>query len=62
MSGAILRHLNETARLCNEALDLHPADAIKYAEAALRGFESFGERAATDIEETRRLIAEIGGQ
>jgi tetratricopeptide (TPR) repeat protein len=35
------------------------ADALDYAEAALRGFESYGERAAGDIEKTRRLIAEI---
>jgi tetratricopeptide (TPR) repeat protein len=38
-----------------------PADALEYAEAALRGFESYGERAATEIEKTRGLIAEIRG-
>jgi tetratricopeptide (TPR) repeat protein len=37
------------------------ADALEYAEAALRGFESYGERAAEDIEDTRGLIAEIRG-
>ena len=37
------------------------ADALEYAEAALRGFESYGERAAKDIEDTRRLIAKIRG-
>jgi tetratricopeptide (TPR) repeat protein len=37
------------------------ADALEYAEAALRGFESFGERAAEMIERTRGLIAEIRG-
>ncbi|MES1241351.1 MAG: tetratricopeptide repeat protein [Acidobacteriota bacterium] len=37
------------------------ADALEYAAAALRGFESFGERAAEDIERTRRLIAKIRG-
>jgi hypothetical protein len=36
-------------------------DASEYAEAALRGFESYGERAAADIEKTRGLIAEIRG-
>ncbi|MFL6262791.1 MAG: tetratricopeptide repeat protein [Thermoanaerobaculia bacterium] len=36
-------------------------DALEYAEAALRGFESYGERAAADIEDTRRLIAAIRG-
>jgi tetratricopeptide (TPR) repeat protein len=37
------------------------ADASEYAEAALRGFESYGESAAEKIERTRRLIAEIRG-
>jgi tetratricopeptide (TPR) repeat protein len=37
------------------------ADALEYAEAALRGFESFGERAAEEIERARGLIAEIRG-
>jgi len=37
------------------------ADALEYAEAALRGFESFGERAGEMIERTHRLIAEIRG-
>jgi tetratricopeptide (TPR) repeat protein len=36
-------------------------DALDYAEAALRGFESFEERAAGEIEETRRLIAKMRG-
>jgi tetratricopeptide (TPR) repeat protein len=39
----------------------HRADALEYAEAALRGFESYGERAAEVIEKTRGLIAEIRG-
>jgi len=34
---------------------------LEYAEAALRGYESFGERAAEEIEKTRGLIAEIRG-
>ncbi len=38
------------------------ADGLEYAEAALRGFESFGERAAAEIEKTRGLIAEIRGR
>ena len=37
------------------------ADAVEYAEAALRGFEPYGAGAAEDIEDTRRLIAEIRG-
>jgi len=50
------------ARL-NMALTLsdtsHRADALDYAEAALRGFESFGEKAAEMIETTRESIAWI---
>ncbi|HEX7185035.1 MAG TPA: CHAT domain-containing protein [Thermoanaerobaculia bacterium] len=38
------------------------ADALKYAEAALRGFESYGNRAAEMIEKTRGLIAKIRGR
>ncbi len=37
------------------------ADALEYAEAALRGFESYGEGAAEEIEEARGLIAAIRG-
>jgi len=37
-------------------------DALEYAKAALRGFESYGERAAEMIERTRRLIAKIRSQ
>ena len=37
-------------------------DALDYAEAALRGFESYEERAAEMIETTRGLIAAIGGR
>lgn len=37
------------------------ADALEYAESALRGFESYGERAVEEIEKARRLIARIGG-
>ncbi|HYU34319.1 MAG TPA: CHAT domain-containing protein [Thermoanaerobaculia bacterium] len=36
-------------------------DALDYAEEALRGFESYGERAAEMIERTRGLIAKIRG-
>jgi len=47
----------------NVAVDLSSvgrfADALAYAEEALRGFESFGERAGAEVGETRRLIAEI---
>ena len=34
---------------------------MEYAEAALRGFESYGERAAEMIERTRGWIAKIRG-
>jgi hypothetical protein len=34
-------------------------DALAYAEAALANFLSFGERAASDIQKTERLIARI---
>ncbi len=37
------------------------ADAREYAYAALRNYETFGERAMKEIEETRRLIAWIEG-
>jgi tetratricopeptide (TPR) repeat protein len=47
----------------NVAFHLHStgrgADALEYARAALRGFESFGDRAAEMIERSRGLIAEI---
>jgi tetratricopeptide (TPR) repeat protein len=36
-------------------------DAFEYAEAALGGFESYGERAGEEIERTRSLIAKIRG-
>src|SRR5882724_11747885 len=35
------------------------ADALAYAEEALRGYESYGERAGAEVERTRGLIAEI---
>ncbi len=34
-------------------------DALDYVHAALRNFETYGERAAEDIEKTRRLIGDI---
>jgi tetratricopeptide (TPR) repeat protein len=34
-------------------------DALDYAQAALRGYETFGPRAASDIQDTRKLIAQI---
>jgi tetratricopeptide (TPR) repeat protein len=37
------------------------ADALEYAEAALRGFEPYGEGAKGDIEDARRLVADIRG-
>ena len=49
----------------NVALALHSAglqaDALEYAHAALRGFESYGDRAAEDIRDTQELIEEIKG-
>jgi tetratricopeptide (TPR) repeat protein len=35
------------------------SDALKYAKAALRNFETFGDRAASEIQMTRGLIADI---
>lgn len=35
------------------------ADALDYAQAALRSYETFGERAADEIENTKKLIAAI---
>ena len=47
----------------NVALDLagagRPQDALEYARAALRGFESYGESAADRIQRTRQLIERI---
>lgn len=40
----------------------HFADAREYALAALRNYETFGDRAAEDIEKTKRVIAEIEGK
>jgi hypothetical protein len=36
-------------------------DALEYAQAALRDFEAYGERAASEFEQTQRLIAKIRG-
>lgn len=36
-------------------------DALEYAQAALRGFEGYGEKAAAEVEKTRQLIEEIRG-
>jgi tetratricopeptide (TPR) repeat protein len=35
------------------------ADALDYARAALRNFETYGDRAAADIEKAKRLIAKL---
>jgi tetratricopeptide (TPR) repeat protein len=35
------------------------ADALAYAEEALRGYETYGERAGAEVAETRELIADI---
>ena len=37
-------------------------DALLYAQAALRNFETFGDRAAEEIQKTQRLIDEIEEQ
>jgi len=37
-------------------------DAREYAEAALRGFESYGDRAAEEIERTRGLVEALRGE
>ncbi len=36
-------------------------DALLYAQAALRNFETFDDRAAEEIQKTQGLIARIGG-
>ncbi len=50
----------------NVALDLlqsgRPRDALEYALAALRGFETYGESAAEVIQQTRQLIGTIEEQ
>jgi tetratricopeptide (TPR) repeat protein len=38
------------------------ADALEYARAALRHFETYGDDAAQDVEETRQLITRIEQQ
>jgi tetratricopeptide (TPR) repeat protein len=47
----------------NVAIDLANAgrlnDALLYAQAALRNFATYGDRAAVDIQDTQRLIAQI---
>jgi tetratricopeptide (TPR) repeat protein len=39
----------------------HRPDALEYAMAALRGFESYGDKVAEEIESARQLIAQIRG-
>ncbi len=39
--------------------DGRPQDALEYARAALRGYESYGESAAEMIQRTRGLIGRI---
>jgi tetratricopeptide (TPR) repeat protein len=56
--GAAQTRFNVAVGLLNAG---RRTDALEYAEAALRGFESYGERAAEMIEQTRGLIAEIRG-
>jgi len=56
--GASLTRRNVAVHLAQAG---RRADALEYARAALRGFESYGERAAAEIEKTRRLIADIEG-
>ncbi len=50
----------------NVGLDLlqsgRPRDALEFARTALRGFESYGESAAAEIQRTRQLIGEIEGE
>lgn len=56
--GAALTRFNIANSLLRSG---RQADALEYAEAALLGFESYGERAKEMIERTRGLIAEIRG-
>jgi tetratricopeptide (TPR) repeat protein len=56
--GAAQTRFNVAIALLNAG---RGADALEYAEAALRGFESYGERAGAEIERTRGWIAAIRG-
>ena len=58
LHGAAVTRFNLALGLLNAG---RRADASEYAEAALRGFEPYGEGAAAEIEKTRWLIAEIRG-
>jgi tetratricopeptide (TPR) repeat protein len=56
-------HFGATQTRYNAALALTSAgrfaDALAYAEEALRGFETYGERAGAEVVKTRELIEEI---
>jgi tetratricopeptide (TPR) repeat protein len=56
-------HYTATCTRFNVAIALlsagRRADALEYANAALRGFESYGDRAADNIQKTRKLIEDI---
>jgi tetratricopeptide (TPR) repeat protein len=56
--GAAQRRFNIAVTLLSAG---RQADALEYADAALRGFEAFGERAGGWIERTQELITRIGG-
>jgi len=56
-------HWNAATARYNVAITLtrarRYADALAYADAALRGFQTFGDRAADMIQQTQELIEEI---
>jgi len=54
--GAALTRFNVAVHLARAG---RFTDAREYARAALRNFETFGPRAAAEIEETRQLLAQI---
>ena len=59
LHGAATTRYNVATTLANAG---RLADARDYAYAALRNFETFGDRAAADIQKTKELIAWIEQQ
>ena len=57
--GASQTRFNVSLALTQSA---RPEDALEYARAALRGFESYGESASEEAQRTRQVIGMIEGQ
>lgn len=66
LAGQAGNHYGAAQARRNLAIDLVNAgrreEALEHARAALQGFESYGDGATAEMEEARRLIAEIGGR